>query len=148
MISIKILHISVPEFHSPVPKHVDIWYLLELYVLCGLYFIVFHWVHLLVDILNVRICTVWEKQNCLGMLEAPAEHNNKTEAVVKLMVLKRQLYRLQYNCIVTVVHYAVQFPLHFRLFFNVYTFRHTRNTATETVIYLLKDMWHNILSYG
>jgi len=80
------------------------------------------------------------KTKLLTHVKSPADHNNKNEAVVKPIVIKRRLYRLQYKCIVTVVHYAIYFPLHFRLFLNVYTFRHTRNTATETVIYLLKDM--------
>jgi hypothetical protein len=70
---------------------------------------------------------------------SPADHNNKNEAVVKLIVPKRRLYRLQYQCKVTVAYYAVQFPLHFRIFLNVCTFRHTRNTATKSIIYLLKD---------
>jgi len=58
-------------------------------------------------------------------VKSPADHNNKNESVVKLTVLERRLYRLQYNCVVTVVYYSLQFPLHFRVFWNVYTFRHT-----------------------
>jgi hypothetical protein len=104
----------------------------------GLYFIVFQWLHLLVDIINVKNIHGLLNMKLITHIKSPVDHNNKNEAAVKLIVLKRRLYRLQYNWMVTVAYYAVQFPLHFRVFLNVHTFRHTRNIATETVIYCWK----------
>jgi hypothetical protein len=48
---------GLPKDCNLVPQHVQVWYLLwiEFY---DWYFIVVHWVHLLVNILNIR-CMVW-----------------------------------------------------------------------------------------
>jgi hypothetical protein len=53
---------SLPEDGTLVPKHVGVWYLLWI-VFYKLYFIVFYWVHLLVDTVTVRICKACVTQN-------------------------------------------------------------------------------------
>jgi hypothetical protein len=55
----KFPHVSaVHEDGDPGPNHVGFWNLSWI-VLHDLYFIGFYWVHLFVDIVNVRMCTGW-----------------------------------------------------------------------------------------
>ena len=48
----------IPEDGTLMPKHVGVWYVQGI-LFYDLYFIMFHWVHLLVVIVNVRICMAW-----------------------------------------------------------------------------------------
>jgi hypothetical protein len=51
----------VPVDDTQMPKHVGV-------NAAELYFAVFDWVHLLVDILNIRTCTVWVTSNLISYI--------------------------------------------------------------------------------